>query len=532
MTDAERSRILEMLNSVPEEDIPSQKQELKRWSPKVTALFDGTADPMENLPGYTYLGKLPILKSREIKNSRVGIGLETLDRETFDPKVAIPPLGRTGVKYARCQTGWIRCEKEKGKYDFSWLDEVADLLEEQGIEPWFSISFGNPFYTPYAHFDKLWEKHKDHMEIPGWPRGYVGEAPNYYGEEAMEGYKNYVRAMVKHFLGRVKIWEVWNEPEHFWCYQGKKIAETDGPRKVAEDYTELVRISAEVIREVNPEAIVVSCTSSAGTTIIRELGRAGLGKYIDVHSFHSYGTYARVPEWFMEQRVAHMKHFLSVPGKEVELIQGESGRASGPSMTRATRPNEYNQAKFVCRRYFNDIGAGVKISSYFTASDFFRYYADGSDQYYGIVGLDGSLKLGFHAVSACATLLDGAEVEPGLLAICFPRLDTFHELSDYAPKTCAFRRHGVPMFAAWHPGTVDIHHDPKDCRLNLVIENDGEMSDPIVIDPIRHNVYAVKADYNPTCQRAVGIGRFPLTDYPLIITDLSIFKDFPGFLEK
>ena len=96
------------------------------------------------------VGRLKPLPSKAIQASPLGIGFETLDRRQFDPTRTYAHLGKLGVKWARAQTGWCRCETEKGKYDFRWLDEIADGLLAQGVEPWFSLSYGNRLYTPEA----------------------------------------------------------------------------------------------------------------------------------------------------------------------------------------------------------------------------------------------------------------------------------------------------------------------------------------------------------------------------------------------
>ena len=114
------------------------------------------------------IGKLKIFNSTEIQTSYVSIGFEGLDRELFKPEKCYNPLSKTGVKYARCQTGWCKCEKEKGVYDFAWLDEVVDNLIACGVEPWFTVGYGNPLYMP---------------NTPD-PTG-VGCVPIYYGEEAV-----------------------------------------------------------------------------------------------------------------------------------------------------------------------------------------------------------------------------------------------------------------------------------------------------------------------------------------------------------
>ena len=51
--------------------------------------------------------------SRTIGSSRCGVGCETLDRDLFDYRPVFPQIGELGVKWARLQTGWAKCESEK-----------------------------------------------------------------------------------------------------------------------------------------------------------------------------------------------------------------------------------------------------------------------------------------------------------------------------------------------------------------------------------------------------------------------------------
>ena len=69
----------------------------------------------------TAIGELKHFTSAEIGESGISIGFECLDREMFDPEKCYDLLGESGMKWARCQTGWNRCETVKGVYDFAWL---------------------------------------------------------------------------------------------------------------------------------------------------------------------------------------------------------------------------------------------------------------------------------------------------------------------------------------------------------------------------------------------------------------------------
>ena len=79
-------------------------------------------------------GKVKVKSASEIPFSRVGIGFEKLDRKVFDPEKAYDKVAALGVKWARLQTGWARCEREKGKYDFAWLDDLVENFLRRSVQ--------------------------------------------------------------------------------------------------------------------------------------------------------------------------------------------------------------------------------------------------------------------------------------------------------------------------------------------------------------------------------------------------------------
>ena len=96
------------------------------------------------------IGKIKPRKASEIKNSRIGIGFEKLDRKVFNPEKAYDKLAMIGAKWVRIQSGWERTEQEKGVYDFEWLDSIVDNLLERGLVPWINLVYGNGLYDDDA----------------------------------------------------------------------------------------------------------------------------------------------------------------------------------------------------------------------------------------------------------------------------------------------------------------------------------------------------------------------------------------------
>ncbi len=105
---------------------------------------------MIKVHGIKKIGKIKPKSAHEIKTSPIGIGLEKLDRNLYDPERCYVFLEKLGVKWVRIQSGWCRTEKEKGVYDFEWLDSIVDNLIKCGLTPWMCLCYGNELYTPGA----------------------------------------------------------------------------------------------------------------------------------------------------------------------------------------------------------------------------------------------------------------------------------------------------------------------------------------------------------------------------------------------
>lgn len=82
------------------------------------------------------IGTLKPKKSSDVKFSPLGVGFEKLDRDAFDPEKAYDKIADLGVKWVRLQSGWAKTERQKGVYDFEWLDKIVDNLISRGLRPW------------------------------------------------------------------------------------------------------------------------------------------------------------------------------------------------------------------------------------------------------------------------------------------------------------------------------------------------------------------------------------------------------------
>jgi hypothetical protein len=261
--------------------------------------------------GLERVGVLRPRDSLSIESSRCGVGCETLDRDLFDYRPVFPQMGELGVKWARLQTGWAKCETQKGEYDFAWLDDQVNCLLSYGIRPWFCVGFGNPIYTPAA------------------AEGYqtvTGQVP--LGDpETEQAWVSYVKALVAFFRDRVTHYEIWNEPENVRFWQ-------DRPRTGA-SYARLFDLTVPAIKEAYPEAKIVAGGMTA--RVLAPEGRAWVREFlrsiddptvIDVLTFHSYRY---PPERDYEEEVQRLQALLAEFNPRIRLWQGESGYPSVPS---------------------------------------------------------------------------------------------------------------------------------------------------------------------------------------------------------
>jgi hypothetical protein len=143
--------------------------------------------------------------------------------------------GELGVKWTRFLAVWPTIEREKGRYDFSSLDEPVNAARAHGITPFVCISNGNKLYSGTIP-----------NPDPNWRLIYgVKPAPPILDDAAMAAWLRYVDAVIAHAKDRVTHWEIWNEPNHY-AYWG-------GPPDAA-SYGKLVRLTAARIRAAQPDA--------------------------------------------------------------------------------------------------------------------------------------------------------------------------------------------------------------------------------------------------------------------------------------
>ena len=297
------------------------------------------------------IGTLSLENIAKNRASRIGVGFEKLDRGVFEPEKAYDFVGKLGLRWARIQSGWARTETEKGVYHFEWLDSIVDNLVERGVEPWICLCYGNPVYTPHA--------------APVF--GAVG-CPPIETEEERTAWKNYVTAVVNRYKGRVRWFEVWNEPDMKYSWKHSWDVEAHVPNPV--EYGKFCADTADAVHAANPDAKVIGMAIAHpyDLTYLSTAMQQGLADKIDAVAFHVYA----IDDTLRPVFIKNLRALLDCYNPNIALIQGEAGaqtRGDGAGAMHSCAWNEEKQVKYLLRGTIHDLAAGVMFSSYFTIVD-------------------------------------------------------------------------------------------------------------------------------------------------------------------
>lgn len=304
-------------------------------------------------PGLPEIGRVQPIVSSLDRLSLWSVGCETLDRDyaIFDNYKQY--VRETGVGYSRIQSGWNKTEREKGKYEFGWLDNIVDGLLGVGVHPWMCLCWGNLNYMP--NIRDLYSLVNDESSIFAWER--------------------YVKATVRRYKDRVKLWEVWNEPDF-----SAKGCETE--------YAVLFVRTARAIKAVDPEAKVAIFALSSiekpyAEQVLEKLKELDGLQYIDYATYHAYFDN---PDLITD----HARRFRETVCRyapDAKVLQGESGCPAQLEYAHAMCFKEWtevSQAKWEARHMLTHWGIGIP-SSVFTMVDL-RY--ENMLQSYGLIRMN------------------------------------------------------------------------------------------------------------------------------------------------
>ncbi len=472
--------------------------ELKPRAPAV-ALLDQTPTRVQTglKLDWKKIGTLKPKSVSELQTSMWSLGCETLDRDHADWDAYKAYLEPLGIRHIRLQGGWARTEKEKGVYDFAWLDRIVDDALARGLQICLETSYGNKLYDPAASIAPGTSVPDDEQTLAAWDK--------------------WVEAMARHYAAKgVKEWMMWNEPSL------KKS-------HAAETITAFNIRTAQTIKRVDPTAHIGGLVAAGAhpphvekfLRALKDQGKSGLFDWV---IYHSYTTN---PDTAYAQ-VQQLKALLRELAPNMRLWQGEAGCASEEVQFALSGVDwtELSHAKWNARRMLGDLGHDIR-SSVFTISDL-SYHKDFISRY-GLLktSADNSIikvKTAYYVVQNIVSVFNDA----------IQRVPDYALDAAYATNLTWFayrdKKTGLDLITFWD-GTAIPNNAVKTAQAQLVVKH-GHFKEPVWVDLLTGNIYAIPAVNIMLKDDCCTFLDVPVCDAPALIADKSLLTFVPARQKK
>lgn len=286
-------------------------------------------------------------------------------------------LGASNVGWARLELRWDYIHPTPTTWNWSLYDDLVNGYTAQGIKPLGLLAYS-----------------------VGWASGQGGSQPVFGPPTDMDAWEDYVHATALHFKGRITAWEVWNEPDVAFFWNGK-----DGGDPVV--YFEMLKRAHRAIKAADPDAIVMNgglTGTERGATYMQRLLDLGAADYLDAVAFHGYvsvdGLDTHVYPEIIWPLVSKARERAGKPLWITEF-GWSSGCASG-----SVACSETLQANRIARNLAMLFRLGG-VERVFV----FQFKDPDSTPYYGLTHADGRIKPAYTAVATIAERLAGLTFE-------------------------------------------------------------------------------------------------------------------------
>jgi len=297
-------------------------------------------------------------------------------------------------------TTWAQLEQRKGDWNWQALDKDVALAQQHGVD--LLLTLGR---SPQWASARPQERGRNPRAMPGG----MAEPRN------LEDWRNYVRTVATRYKGRIRQYEIWNEPNLPNFFSGTPEAMRD-----------LAREAYTTLKEVDPSNLVISpsAVGPKGLPWMQEYLQLGGGKYADVIGWHFY--VARKPPEALLEYMPQLRSILSSGGVgDKPLWNTEAG------WTVFADIDEREAPAYVARAYILNWALGV--------SRFYWYAWD--DQHLSVRLTEGDLATATPAAKAYA------QVEEWLVGA---QMDWFRR-EDSSNFVCQLSRDGKKSWIAWNP---------------------------------------------------------------------------------
>lgn len=180
-----------------------------------------------------------------------------------------PDLPFGSLRLWDAYVAWPNLQPQRGRWNFSTLDKYVDMADAAGVEILLPLGLS-----------PTWASARP-QEPSSYRPGNAAEPAN------LDDWRLYVRTVAERYKGRIRQYEIWNEINLKGFYSGS-----------LEALIEMTRIAYKEIKQVDPEAILVSPSVTGDGRNPEWLDRylsMGGGQFSDVIGYHFYVP-AKAPE--------------------------------------------------------------------------------------------------------------------------------------------------------------------------------------------------------------------------------------------
>ena len=283
-------------------------------------------------------------------------------------------LNEMGVNWLLNTFYWRRIEKEKGCFDFSVYDEFVDSAKREGKKIIAVLGYDSPWLLP--------------------------KGKKYILPENIPFFLNYVEETVRHFKGRIDVWEIWNEPNFYKFWQGSR-----------KEFFELSRLTALKIKETDPGSYVIGGVfwrSPSG--FIKNMHKTGAMENMDGLAFHPYAVN---PSGAMKLHDKFLKTLSEIEFSGPVWIT-EIGYPTGGFFP--SRVSMEKLPSFVIKTISGAAARGTRVLLWYELTDSYNIgetsrNTKSSENFFGLIYPNYQRKNGSWAYELCAAFLPGSRYE-------------------------------------------------------------------------------------------------------------------------
>ncbi|MHB8864323.1 MAG: cellulase family glycosylhydrolase [Pirellulaceae bacterium] len=314
-----------------------------------------------------------------------------------------PGVERAGVQWCRVGAGataladWPGIEKTPGTWDWTAADnEITQFADPLGLSllPIFGYT---PQWASRAPDDSEFRLHPP-KEVAHFAR-FVGQC-------------------VARYKQRVKVWEVWNEP-NIGFFHGS-----------AAEYAEMVKAAAVAARRADPDCRIAMGCAGVDLDFLERLYEFGCGPYFDVMSVHPYQWGRELNDGWMVDKLQGCRELMDRYGDEhKEIWITEIGWSLAEGITSQEQANLLAQAMVTAL----SVRERLRVAKVFWFS-----VKDWGGPGHGLLDVAGEPKPALFAYQAVTTTLNEARYQGPWEG---PAGTRGH----------VFERAGQPVLVAWNP---------------------------------------------------------------------------------